>query len=1438
MKHLLLLSVLLMPSLCAAKQKTKQTPVAKPAVIAPQPVEGGDATVPPALKPWVGWVLRDAADYGCPFENLKNSARLCVFPSSVKIDATQSGARFEYSVHAARKKVVSIIGDKDNWPSDVTVAGRRIPVVLRGDHPAVMLERGSHVLQGVIPWRKIPDVLRLPDSTAVIELSLNGQTITDALIEDNNLRLAASSTESAAGEGSVKKPLNEGGVEIKVFRMLKDGVPALLETRVRLNVSNIEKELSFGPALPDGFVVSEVQSPLPLRFDAKNRLQIIVKPGEWDVVLTARHKGPLANISLSENKNPLEWPQQEIWVFQANPSIRRVTLDGVPTIDPSLSEIPDDWRKGMTAFKMSGGVTLTLRELQRGFSQTGQESLTLRRNLSLDFSGQSFSSVDSFSGRMTGPWRIEASPGVQLGRITINNSDVLITKGMLQKTPGVEIRNEDVNVRSESLIAEGAGRFLGVVPTRLPLAAWDRNFQSISANLNLPPAWTVFAVWGADQVSESWLGSWSLWNVFVLLLCTLSVFRLYGRKAAIIAFVALLMALPAQPFAAGFWLNLLVAVALARFLPAGRLQRFFLLYRTTSAILLGGLLLLFSIAQLREAVHPVLRLEADESMSVLDEMFESEEPTVPQVVSLPDMKMDKSALVEPLDSEGFVDKRRSPQGGPAGEMLPDKADSKAIVSGSAMENQFTQMLDTSAIQTGPGIPNWKWKSISMSWQGPVNGKREVRIWFIPPYMNRIANIVRVIFMLVFFATLLTPNGTSDLNQIFRHGIRGIRKFRFFGTALVALAICSAVDSARAETAPSREILEELKENLLRPPACLPNCATISKMRIEHDRKTLRMRMEIHAQNEIVLPLFSADEGWRPTAVRVNGNPSSALNFKDGRALQLWLGSGVHDVLVEGTLPDQDVFSISFASVPRSIISEGSGWKVEGLRHGKLIGENLQLQRIAETSVAGVKSAEPAALPQSKTVIEPLLQVERRIFLDKSWRILTTVSRLTKRLSPVAARIPLLAGESVSSAKFRSEKGFVLVSLDKDSDTVSWSSSLEKHDSLTLKAPDNNGLLEKWIVFASPLWNVSWEGISPVEIISNGRFAPMWKPWPSEEVVLRVTAPDTLEGPTITALNANLDVRPGARITETTFAVSLRSSKGLEHPVELPSGINLLSAHVYAGVEDSSAAATRGQGREIPLRIQDGKVIFPVSSGVQTFVLKWSSDERSRVFTRSPKINLGLPLVNLSVNISQPEGRWIAFLGGPSMGPVVQFWGLFLSMVLISLLLSRVVPSPLGFIHWLLLAVGMIPVDLFSYIVTALFFVILAYRHKFSELGRRRYNFRQALLFVFMSIVVIVVVRVLGSSFLGSPDMRIAGNDSNPELLKWYTDRVIDVWPRSWVVSFPDWVYRGAMLGWALWFSSATVNWSKWIWSRLTFGAIWIPKAAVATSSEATKPDSQ
>jgi hypothetical protein len=152
-----------------------------------------------------------------------------------------------------------------------------------------------------------------------------------------------------------------------------------------------------------------------------------------------------------------------------------------------------------------------------------------------------------------------------------------------------------------------------------------------------------------------------------------------------------------------------------------------------------------------------------------------------------------------------------------------------------------QQLDPNAkVQTGPGLPTWRWHEYQLGWDGPVRQDQQLSLWLLPPWAYKLV----VLAYLALLAALLgrialalrqqaepvaasAKRGRNDGNG----GGNGNGAGAPLMAALLAfsLAVAASYSPPAQAQLPSKETLEELKQKLLRPADCLPECAELSRM---------------------------------------------------------------------------------------------------------------------------------------------------------------------------------------------------------------------------------------------------------------------------------------------------------------------------------------------------------------------------------------------------------------------------------------------------------------------------------------------------------------------------------------------------------------------------------------------------------------------------------
>ena len=90
------------------------------------------------------------------------------------------------------------------------------------------------------------------------------------------------------GLGKRRGPVEQQQLELQVYRLLDDDIPALLTTVIRIQAAGEAREELLAPVLPTGFVPTSLSTGLPARLEPDGRLRVQVRTGSWEIRLGAR----------------------------------------------------------------------------------------------------------------------------------------------------------------------------------------------------------------------------------------------------------------------------------------------------------------------------------------------------------------------------------------------------------------------------------------------------------------------------------------------------------------------------------------------------------------------------------------------------------------------------------------------------------------------------------------------------------------------------------------------------------------------------------------------------------------------------------------------------------------------------------------------------------------------------------------------------------------------------------------------------------------------------------------------------------------------------------------------------------------------------------------------------------------------------------------------
>ncbi|RKZ41857.1 MAG: hypothetical protein DRQ49_03735 [Gammaproteobacteria bacterium] len=1373
--------------------------------------------VPPLLQPWINWVLHDTQDDICPpYYNQSPSTTkkatikkeglegICQWPSLMTFNVKSTQAEFSQTWQVYSAGWIALPGNAKHWPQQVQINDTAAVVADRDGVPSIFAEKGELTLRGQFHFSHPPEFLPIPATTGLIDLTINNAPVAiPRLDEQGRLWLQQ--------RGITREKAVENRLELRVYRHIIDDIPLQVITRIELDVAGHHREVILGPVLLDQHQAMSLSSPLPARLEADGQLRLQVRPGSWTLTLHTRQIGAVNQLKLISSSG--QWVDREMWVFEARNDLRLVEIQGVSAINPQQTALPNAWRQ-FPAYQMQVGEILEIVEKRRGDPEPAPDQLNLDRHYWLDFDGKGYTVQDRISGSMTRFWRLEmASPAI-LGRVAVNGKDQFITRLAENSQNGVEVRRGEIDLVADSRLEKAV--------TQLPAVGWAHDFQQVQATLHLPPGWRLFSATGVDHVPGTWLKQWSsLLDFFIVLIMAVAVGKLWHWVWGVLTLITMVLIYHETKAPHFVWLSIIASLALVRVLPTqGWFSRSVRFYRNLSLITLLIIALPFMMQQVRQSIYPQL----ERPWATLEQPSYAPPTMISQSLRRPFLADQVQQAMEPLPHKS-------------------RYQTGSFSYAGKVRSKLVQIDPNAQVQTGPGLPQWKWRDVTMRWSGPVQQNQSVHLWLLSPTVNSVLSILNVMFLAILIAFFLWVSwgpGANNLKTlpITKKKTFTKRKSKFnekcpskaiqsVALLLVSLLLClptyaqepiapQQVDKpvqvdkqvTNKSSFPPQSLLDELQNrllsehHLLTQPECLPYCASSPRLFLELSTQQLSARMEIHSHADVVVPLPGIAKQWLPQQVLLNGEPASNL-WRDKKG-QLWIKliKGIHQIQMTGSLPNRHTVQLPLPLKPHFVTVKAEEWDIEGVHENGVADAQLQFTR-KQTDETHLIELEMGSLP-------PFVQIERTLLLGLDWQVMSRVIRKTPLGSAIVLEIPLLQGEAVTSEGIRVEKGHALINLSSNRSEIRWTSVLEKQEVLTLLAPENAFSSETWRLDASAMWHVEIEGIPIVHHQAQGRWLPEWRPWPGEKVILHLSRPKGVTGQVLTIDRSQLIVTPGQNTSHNQLLLNLRSSRGMQHPIKLPKDAQLQSVNI--------------NGKSQPIR-QEGRVVtLPIMPGAQRVELQFRQpigiSGMSRTF-HTPPIDLGIDSVNTLMEIKMPQERWILFVGGEPIGPAVMIWGILIVITLVSIGLGQVSLTPLNVLHWLLLGMVLSQVNVGAMLIVVGWLMMLGWRAQMSsDIQPLKFNAIQISIGILTVIALSILSTAIYEGLLGHPNMHIAGNGSTAYHLRWYEDRIGNILPQVWVFSWSMWVYRIAMLLWALWLSFALIRWLRWGWEGFSTHGLW------------------
>lgn len=1344
--------------------------------------------IPKSLEEWKPWVLEKHPELNCPFQ-FNSDNRTCHWYSGLTIEANDKGAKFTQRIEVYKSDWISLPGSASLWPHNISSNQTKLTTRDRNGIPEVYLTPGVHQITGSLSWSEMPRTMSIPAQTGLIQLTLNGKSVNNPALEGSNqLWLANNQPKNVAA--------HQDALNVRVFRKIDDSIPLRITTQLQLGVSGKEREIKLGQLLLDGFSVLEFESELPAHIEKDGSLRVQLKPGSWEITVVSQSISTQKILSYKATNE--FWPQEEIWVFEAQRQLRSVQISGVQPVDPQQTQLPDDW-KNLPAYLVTPQTHFTLEELYRGENKDVASNLRLERNAWLGFDGKGFIFNDMLNGEIYSS-RIEMIKPVELTSAKIGDEPQLITQLDKDKNSGLEIRSRDLSLQAVSKLDHSL---------TIPVSGWNQEFNNIRTTLFLPPGWSLFTATGTSNEIGSWLSKWTLWDMFAVLIIVVAFARITSPQLGVLAGLGLIIVYQRLGAPVFIWLNLIAVIALAS-LVTGKFKVWLIRYGYVSFLSLAIITLPFAVREARIMINPSLENE-DFWVVSSSLLFHSNSKhkvyAVAKEVAAPAPVQEIAAeevVVTGVTSMAATRAKREDVNNIEAEDIgkfPDStaAESLQRIPGVSIDRKFDKKYDPSQqTQTGIAVPTHNQKRVNLYWDGPIKQGETTKLFLVSPWFNKLGNLLAILLPLLMAVVLLKKFLSSTDTKLPNLKFPGSRALGLASCLIVGSSILFTPDSAQADVTIDPAILKELEARLTEKPKCLPHCAAIERVNITIKQDQLTLDLVINANDLIALPLPADHLQWWPSQVTVDGK-AAALVQTPNQNLLVSLPKGQHNLSISANVQGQDTLNLQFPLPLHNVTPTTNGWEVSGLPTAEQSSQSLQLQRV-ERDYSATQTEHLRPDPIAAFVI-----VKRTLKLDLDWTLVTTITRVAPAVGTINLEVPLLNNESPLTTKANAN-GKVAVHLESDEDEYEWSSNLKEVSPIKLQAAQNVPWVEIWTLDISPRWHSQTTGIAPVQMEKHENI-PVWQPWPGETLTVDVHRPQATQGQHVTVDEASLSHNPGNNNSQSTLSLNIRSNQGGQYTFTLPEGAQLSKLEI--------------DNNEQLISSTKGVLKIPLHPGSQQININWKQDDGLGFITKTPLFHLDTGSSNQNISMEIPYNRWILWVGGPQIGPSILLWGMLLVMALVAYGLGRTQLTPLKPYEWILLSLGICTLNMGTFIWFTVWLLALSQRGKLSSIGSTwKFRLLQLGLFAFSLFALTLLVSTLPQGLLSSPDMHILGHNTYGNNFYWYQDHSDLTFPTAWAISLPLWCYKLIILVWSLWFAASLLKWLRWAWQQISYHGLW------------------
>ncbi len=612
--------------------------------------------------------------------------------------------------------------------------------------------------------------------------------------------------------------------------------------------------------------------------------------------------------------------------------------------------------------------------------------------------------------------------------------------------------------------------------------------------------------------------------------------------------------------------------------------------------------------------------------------------------------------------------------------------------------------------------------------------------------------------------------------------------------------------------PSDFSLENLENSYIQSKKCETLCGTtlglkISNVDLSKGLVDFEIPLSASQLTMVELPFDINSFNW--SSFSLNGKTTNAVSILNNK-IYVAVPNGIHSLNIKAYLKPNS-FKVGLISDPKNFENNsGKSVKFEKIGNSFFLEFEKKQEVLQQSETEEVKVQESVKDIWDKTIYS----INREIYLAEKWKMKTTVYPLLQvpKNKITNLNVKLLEGESPLNSELEVVDGNIKISL--GNGNISWESNLTPVDKLVLENTDKNNL-ENWTIYNENNWLYSHKGLSPISSNSSGKYKTIntWTMWPNEKVVLELALPKLIEGQETNVENFSIQTKRGNEPLVYDASFNINTSVGGRYIVNFED-------------KETESVQVFVNGVMIEDKIKEGVLALDLLAGKNQVKVTFKANKES-FYQVAPNIKFETPVTNASFK-DDLKDRWVLYAGGGDIRPIVLLWGIIATLVLVAGILTKTTKTPLGFLSWLLLLLGLSQTALVSVVIIVAWIVAFSFRDKLldyckSESGFNvaRFNRLQTGLGALTGIGLLTLISMVAVGLLQKPEIFITGFQSGANQLYWYVQSWNGVDKNPYVISLPLSVYHAMMLVWGVWLAFSLMSWLKWMWQEYSKGGYWM-----------------